>query len=59
MSAPVAWLITYGDRLDHQCVVLDREKAMQTAAKLRGHLTPLVPADGLVVPQPIEPKANT
>ncbi len=58
MSTPVAWLITYGDRLDHRCVVLDRAKAMQTAANLHGHLTPLVPADGYEVPQPIEPKAN-
>lgn len=56
MSEPVAWLITYGDRLDHRCVVLDRAKAIQTAASLHGHLTPLVPAEGHAVPQPIEPK---
>lgn len=58
MSAPLAWLITYGDRLDHHCVVLDREKAMQTAAKLHGHLTPLVPADGYEAPRPIDPAAG-
>lgn len=33
---PVAWLITYGERRQLRVVVLDRARAEQLAADLRG-----------------------
>lgn len=51
MTDATAWLIVYGDRLDHRCVVLDRARAEQTAVHLHGVLVPLVPAPGYEAPK--------
>lgn len=46
MNEPIAWLIVYGERREHRCLVLERARAEQTAAQLHGVLVPLVPQAG-------------
>lgn len=42
IGSPAAWLVRYGDQLQHTMVTLDNEDGMRAAAKLHGQRFPLM-----------------